>query len=127
MVKSYIHVLEERYRDQLTVDYILEDRFFSYHIVPMGLQMLIENAVKHNQIDEAHCLKITIRSQEQTIIVENNLNARKYPVESTGKGLENLRMRYEIITDRPLRINKSDIDFRVELPIIESPDESINN
>ena len=84
----------------------------------MTLQILIENAVKHNIISKDKPLFIRIYEDEGRIVVENNLQPKMTTEVSTGIGLENIRKRYRLITKEEPVIEKTEDVFRVKLPVI---------
>ncbi|HEY3387782.1 MAG TPA: hypothetical protein VGK46_14810, partial [Saprospiraceae bacterium] len=85
---------------------------------PLVLQMLIENAIKHNIIVEDDPLTISVYVQTNFIVVENNLQKKSLMAgESPGVGLENIQQRYKYITDVPVEITQNE-KFIVKLPII---------
>ncbi len=85
----------------------------------MTLQILIENAVKHNVISKDKPLKIKIYSTTEEIIVENNIQLKKTPEVSTGIGLENISKRYRLKAGKEPGIERTGESFRVKLPLIE--------
>ncbi len=90
-------------------------------LVPLGLQMLVENAIKHNIISDDMPLKIEISIDNESVVVRNNFQKKKTVIaKNEPLGLENLRKRYEYLSDLSIEIIKSDIEFIVKLPIIES-------
>ena len=90
-------------------------------IVPLGLQMLIENAIKHNIISDKKPLKIEIVIEEGFIIVKNNIQ-KKNTISSDKEplGMENLKKRYEYLSNVPVEVIESDNTFIVKLPIIQN-------
>ena len=86
---------------------------------PLSLQMLIENAIKHNVVSADDPLHIRIYSEEGFICVENNLQKKRSSSEpSAGVGLENICKRYEFLTERKAVITKTEGLFIVKLPMI---------
>jgi LytS/YehU family sensor histidine kinase len=89
-------------------------------IVPLGLQMLVENAIKHNVIADEMPLKIEIEIEGGFIIVRNNLQKKKTIISDKGSlGLENLRKRYMYLSNASVEVIESDNKFIVKLPTIE--------
>jgi len=80
---------------------------------------LIENAVKHNVISMSKPLFIKVYEDDGKIVVENNLQPKLTPEVSTGIGLENIRKRYKLITDKEVIIEISELLFRIFLPLIK--------
>jgi len=89
-------------------------------IVPMALQMLVENAVKHNIASEESPLKINLSSDLEYITVTNNLQKKKIVSEGGGIGLENLRNTYSHLTDKKMIIEEDEKEFVVKVPVLKS-------
>ena len=83
----------------------------------MGLQILVENALKHNIASKSEPLTITITTQDDVLIVTNNLN-KKETGYSTHKGLDNVIKRYQMLTDKKVLIRQTTTQFIVSLPLI---------
>lgn len=117
-LEAYTFLLKIRFGDgfQLNINTPKPD---DCAIAPLTLQMLVENAVKHNIVDEAKVLKIDIRQDESGIVVENNLQQKSNESESLGVGLENIKNRYQFLADEAVSIEKTDTHFRVFIPNIE--------
>ena len=91
------------------------------YVVPLSLQMLLENAIKHNIVSQKRPLYIQVTTNnEGQIVVKNNLQLSKIEVESTKTGLENIKRRYELLAGMEVLIEKSEEEFCVLLPIIEA-------
>ncbi len=115
-LKSYIFLLKERFGDNLTIE--IED-FEDRHatgIVPLTLQMLFENAIKHNVISKEKPLTIEVFSEGNDLVVRNNLQRKDQVMHSTGVGLENIRQRYKILTGINVKIAETNGFFSVSLP-----------
>lgn len=113
---SYMFLQEIRFGDKLRLD--LNVASSGGLVAPLVLQMLVENAIKHNVISEEHPLTILIYVEEAFIVVENEI--RKKPVignESQGIGLDNIIHRYEYLSDRKVEVTVENT-FRVRLPVI---------
>ena len=91
-----------------------------HYILPFGLQILIENAIKHNVISRKNPLSIIIETTERgTIRVENNVQPKQGNTDSTGLGLGNLNERYRLMFGKEIEINATKDTFSVEIPLIE--------
>lgn len=132
--KTYCELLKTRFED--SVDFIFDVRKEDYrrYVVPLSLQLLLENCIKHNFATSSKPLIIKIFSENDTLCIENNLQVREQMKESAGIGLANIVQRYSLLTDRNVFIEKSEDYFKVKLPMllvkpqvssIESEDESV--
>jgi two-component system, LytTR family, sensor kinase len=118
-IQPYVFLLQKRFNEGLTVVVNIPERYQSYHVVPAALQMLIENAIKHNIVSRNKPLYITIHANgNDTLIVSNNLQLRKTEEPSTKIGLQNIRKRYELITGRHIVVTETDNIFKVILPLL---------
>ena len=116
-VKSYIALHQERLGDGLAVKYDIHNDALSKMILPVGLQILVENALKHNIATKSQPLMIEIIADAATVTVKNSLN-KKEVVFSTRKGLGNLVVRYKILTERKISVKQTETEFIVSLPLI---------
>lgn len=121
-VDDYIYLLTHRFGQAYSFHRVLlpgaspEGRF----VVPATLQLLVENAVKHNRGDDDNPLAITISVRADTVSVRNQIRPKLSPVDSAGTGLLNLRERYRILANRELRIRQDDF-FEVLVPVLQAP------
>ena len=117
-INAYTYLLQTRFEDKLSIrqDFkAKEDEM----IVPMTLQLLIENCVKHNEISGNQALTVHISRKGEYLKVENNLQLKAASSESKKTGLANIRQQYSYFTDRKIVIGESDKHFSVEVPIIK--------
>lgn len=114
----YIDLLEERFPEGMKFEIDVERRFADRFVVPCALQLLVENATKHNVVcaDSPLCVKIAI--EEEYLVVRNNLQVRTHGQPSTRLGLENIRRQYLDITRRDIVVQKTENEFIVKLPIV---------
>ncbi|MBN1768494.1 MAG: histidine kinase [Prolixibacteraceae bacterium] len=118
-VNSYIYLQQMRYGDNLKL-YIETDIVLSnYCVVPLSVQILIENAIKHNQISEQTPLTITMHIGNEWIVVKNPINKLNYQPESNGMGLKNLKARYELITEKECSFAEIDDTFVAKIPVLK--------
>lgn len=116
-VEDYIFLLKIKYGDNLNV--IFPDELpAGTRIVPLSLQMLVENAIKHNVIARMKPLEITIQLKDDYLIARNNINDKKDKENSTGIGLENISNRYHYLSHQPVVINNDKEYFEVRLPLL---------
>lgn len=124
-VESYIYLAKMRHGDGLM--FTVQVNSLQKSILPLGLQILVENCIKHNIITDERPLNIAITENDSCIIVKNNLQPKKVIKENAPLGLENLKKRYEYITNKPVEIVEEETSFMVKIPLIESSNELFNN
>ena len=116
-LESYIFLQQIRFGDKLKM--IVELPNVHVQVAPLALQLLIENAIKHNVIAENYPLTIKIYQTDQYIVVVNNIQKKNTLVEeSSGMGLENIRRRYEFLCDQKVNVDDDGEFFKVEIPVI---------
>ncbi len=118
-VKSYIFLLQTRFEQNLVVHFEVEDAQLDAHIPPLSLQILVENAIKHNVVSNDKPLHIWIYIDEATrIVVRNTLQLKRSVKDSTKIGLDNVIKRYQYLTERAVEILPTAQDFQVSLPLL---------
>lgn len=116
-VASYLYLQQIRFGDKLRV--INELGSVKSSIPPLALQMLVENAIKHNVIAEEYPLTIRLYAAGDNIVVENNLQRKQILDEdSTGIGLQNIGKRYQFLADRDIEVVETGGKFKVILPLL---------
>lgn len=119
-VKSYLFLLRMRYPDNLSVDFKIEERYLDLTIPPLTLQMLAENAIKHNVVSKAKPLHIDIYIENgKSVVVKNNLQRKDALDKSTKTGLDNIRKRYSIMGGKEIDVITSATNFMVAVPLID--------
>ena len=116
--KAYMELLKMRFEGALIFETPKNISNTNYKIVPLSLQLLLENAVKHNAISAEQPLKIIISIQDDELQITNNFNKKKILNKGTGVGLLNIIERYELITDRKVIIEQTKETFSVILPLL---------
>ena len=124
-VKSYLYLMCIRYFDGLKVVWHIDDKYLDYYVIPSGLQILVENAIKHNIASAKIPLTISISTKGDKIVVENKLQLREQSTSgsSTGVGLDNLMEQYRLVFGKDIDIISKDGQFSVSLPLIKSLDQ----
>lgn len=119
--KIYADLLKERFGSSIDIQF---DTVANLHdqVLPMTLQLLIENAVKHNIVSKNQPLRIdiSIDTDKDYLYVNNNLQKKIQAVTSTGMGLNNIKERYKYFTDHEIIVKKRDDIFEVGIPLIKS-------
>ena len=118
-IESYIFLQKERFRHNLNVALDINDVFLDRLLVPLSLQLLFENAIKHNIISSKKPLSIDVFiDQNQKLVVKNNLQPKNQALPSTGIGLKNIQSRYQYFTDQEVEIIKTEKEFMVKIPLL---------
>lgn len=118
LIDSYIFLLQMRFGDNLVVTKNIEN-VSAFKIPPLSLQLLIENAIKHNIVSKVSPLSIMIDAHiiNQSLTVKNSLNSKPNS-EGTGIGLVNLNERFKILANKSIEIEQTEQEFVVTLPLI---------
>lgn len=118
-VKSYYYLLQVRFENNLKLEINIPKNLLDSPIPPLTLQMLIENAVKHNQINRENPLLVYLSAKDNThlLITNTKTSASANPV-STKVGLENIRKRYSFFTKQPIEI-RDESKYVVQLPVLK--------
>jgi two-component system, LytTR family, sensor kinase len=120
---AYVFLLNIRFGKSLNIDNQMAHSTETFHIAPATLQMLMENAIKHNIISKADPLTIKIYRENRYVVVENFKQLKPVQEESTGTGLHNIRQRYKYLCKEDSVIIESNGTFIVKIPILEIDDE----
>lgn len=116
--ESYASLMKIRYGDNLQIQYNIEEKYLTHCIMPISLQLLVENAIKHNVISNKHPLIITIETTpSDTVRVLNNIQPKQKAEPGTGIGLANITERYKLLFQKEVYITQTDV-FCVEIPLI---------
>jgi LytS/YehU family sensor histidine kinase len=116
-IDSFIYLLKIRFGESLELSINIKDHAFL--IVPVALQILIENAVKHNEISSDKPLKVEIMDEEDYLIVRNNIQTRNYLPDSNFVGLKSLKFQYEFLSGKQLETDNNGSFFTVKFPKIK--------
>lgn len=115
---SYLFLIKQRYRDNFTANIRIEEGIYQKKIPSLALQLLVENAVKHNEISSSKPLIVTIYNEDDFLIIKNQLQIRTGNIESTHTGLSNLNIRCRLLVSKDIIIKKYNDYFIVKLPIL---------
>ena len=120
-IEAFVFLLKIRFGDQLIINQqIPEEALDRFQIPPASVQILVENAIKHNVTGEHRPLKISIQAEEKYLVVSNNLQRKKSPPLPGGYGLHNLERRYHYLAKQPVEVIESEHYFSVRLPLLTS-------
>jgi two-component system, LytTR family, sensor kinase len=118
-INTYIFLLQKRFADGLKVTMNIPDNYKQHYIIPASLQMLIENAIKHNVVSKNKPLHIDVHiNGNNTIVVSNNLQLKQTVENSTEIGLNNIMKRYLLVSGRKVVVDTNNDAFTVTLPLL---------
>lgn len=117
-VNQYAALLKTRFDEALQIDFDISSTVHEKKIVPVTLQVLLENAIKHNITAKDNPLRIRVYDADGYLVVENILQKKDLIETSNGQGLENLRNLYRFLTDVPVDIEQTSTKFAVKVPLI---------
>ena len=121
--EDYFFLIKNRFEEGIIIKNSLDSSVIrNSYIPPASLQLLIENAVKHNKFTEDAPLHIHIFNNEDQIVVNNNINLRDDSSDSTKQGLNNLTQRFAYFSDKAVSISSNETGFTVSLPILTEAD-----
>ncbi|OWP74680.1 sensor histidine kinase, partial [Flavobacterium oreochromis] len=116
--KTYMNLLKMRFENSLSFQLPVDFNNAEAKVVPLSLQLLLENTIKHNIVSEKKPLEIKIFIENNYLVVENNLQKKEVLQERKGVGLQNIINRYGLISSRKVLIQQNSIFFRVYIPIL---------
>ncbi len=116
--KTYVRLLKMRFEDSIVFDIPEKCSNSEAKIVPLSLQLLLENAVKHNVVTDSRPLHIKVYEEGGMLCVKNNLQEKQVVKKSSGVGLKNIQERYSILSNKKVIITKAVADFKVQLPML---------
>lgn len=116
--ESYIFLLRIRFGDNLKIENQIDSKVGK--VVPLSIQMLLENAVKHNEVSAEQPLEVKLFIQDGFIIVSNTLKLKSNMLEgNSGVGLQNIKRRYEFLTPQKVTIENTQGSFIVRIPVLQ--------
>ncbi|WP_235010881.1 MULTISPECIES: sensor histidine kinase [Aquimarina] len=124
--QAYIHIQLERFGDNLKLNWNISEVSLDEMIVPMSLQLLLENAIKHNVISKAKPLVINVGVKDNHLIVDNKMQPKSTQLPSTKVGLKNIKKRYALISSKTLEIKNEGNRFIVSLPLLKLSNQKNN-
>ena len=118
LMNDYFFLQQKRYGNNFSVNVNISENAKKTFIPPLTLQILIENALKHNVVSKKKTLTIEIFDDDEELHIRNNLNPKTTNPDSTGFGLENIKNRYMLLSNKQIEIYRSDIYFSVVIPLL---------
>jgi len=117
-IYSYVFLQKERFKGSLEVQFDIADRYLDQHIIPLSLQILFENAIKHNIISRKRPLLIEVAVLDGKLRIRNNLQRKEQVMDSTKVGLANIQTRYRFFTEESVQIIEDEQYFAVAIPLL---------
>ncbi len=117
-IHSYVFLQKERFKGSLEVEIDIADSYLDQHIIPLSLQILFENAIKHNVISRKKPLLIEVAVNNGKLMIRNNLQLKEQVMDSTKVGLENIKTRYRFFTEETVDIQEDEQYFAVAIPLL---------
>jgi|GEM_PF-6816949 len=118
VVQSYLFLNEQRYGDKLAVAIQVSDAAMQQKIITQSMLMLVENAIKHNELSHEHPLSVKIYNEGAYLVVANTLQRKSLIEKSTNIGLDNIRKRYALATNMPVVVDEANELFTVKIPLL---------
>lgn len=119
-INSYLYLLKIRYNEGIDYDININQESMKKYVIPLALQILVENCVKHNMFSQSAPIKIVIYDKDDMIYVENNIRKKEVRNKQEALGLKNLSSRYSFISEKkPVFSIHNDI-FVAKIPLIEA-------
>ena len=118
-INHYIFLQKIRFEDSISFEIKIEESKKSDYLLPMCLQMLVENTIQHNETSQANPLKVLIYTDNDSLVIENPILSRSDISESTKTGIKNIKQRYSFFTDKKVIVSNNGKIFKVILPLIQ--------
>lgn len=118
VLQVYLYLLKTRHEDSLMVNVRIDEKHHQSFLPTLSLQMLVENAVKHNLFSKREPLVIDLFVEDQYVVVKNTVRRKGSEVVSTKVGLENIRSQYQLQSDRSVLVIEDDQFFTVKIPVL---------
>ena len=120
-IQSFFHLMKTRYGHALQMELRIAEDARSGLLPPLTLQLLVENAIKHNRIDKSHPLVITLETDRQgQLLVKNNLQKKAVSLPSNKIGLSNIAAKYKLLGQPAISITETETDFIVTIPLLKT-------
>lgn len=124
-VEAYNYILRMRFQDSYKLHIDLPDIVRNSFVPPLSIQMLVENAIKHNLISKSSPLEVKLKCEGNYLHVSNNINPLREQAQSFQIGIENIKKRYAFFTSENIKLKKTDF-FTVSLPLINENNQYMN-
>lgn len=118
IIENYMHLMNVRYGDKVILEKRIKPEALPHQLPALAIQLLVENALKHNVASQEYPLKITITADQDKVVVNNSITRKPEQIPSIGIGLANLKARYKLYGKQQISIQESQACFYVNLPFI---------
>jgi two-component system LytT family sensor kinase len=118
-INHYIYLQKIRFEDRISFEIKIDESKKTDYLLPMCMQMLVENIIQHNETSQANPLQVIIYTENNSLIIENPIKLRSNIADSTKTGLKNIEMRYTFYTDEKVIVMNNGKVFKVILPLIQ--------
>jgi two-component system, LytTR family, sensor kinase len=118
-IEHYIYLQKIRFEDSVVFEINIEESMKSAYLLPMCLQMVVENTIQHNETSQANPLLVSIYTIDNTLVIENPIKLRTNVVDSSKTGLKNIELRYSFFTDEKVIVNNNEKTYKIILPLIQ--------
>jgi sensor histidine kinase YesM len=116
--ENYYQLLSIRFNEMILVEKNIDESMMQKQMIPLTLQLVMENAIKHNVVSKNHPLKITIETKSNYLFVSNVIQKKESLEFSSGLGLKILSSRYAFLSDSPFEVIKTDSTFTLKIPLL---------
>jgi ligand-binding sensor domain-containing protein len=123
LIRDYAFLQQQRFRENLLVSVEVPQGALHKYVAPLTLQLLLENAIKHNIISKAKPLLVSVFVEENYVVVENNCQPKQTPELSTKIGLQNIRSRYQLLGAPDIKVEHTDALFTVKIPLLNQSED----
>lgn len=118
LVSHYLYVQQVWYKEALHVSIDIDEHLYEYRLPSFALQMLVENAVKHNIVSTESPLHISVKGANEEVVVKNNLQKKQTNVVSTFTGQKNIAERYKLVTHKAPLFIETGTDYIARVPLL---------
>ncbi len=119
-IEAYVFLQKERFRGSLEVEINIPEAYSNHKIIPLSLQILFENAIKHNAVSQKKPLLIEVFLERDNLVVRNNLQLKEQIMDSTKFGLKNIETRYRFFTQQSISVRETNTHFSVAIPLLST-------
>jgi sensor histidine kinase YesM len=117
--RAYCHLMKIRYGNTLDFEYCIDAKLYDYLIIPLSIQTLVENAIKHNVVSNKQPLKVKITGDGESIKVSNAIQLKKETESGEKIGLDNLAERYKLMWRKEIVTTRTNDTFEVTVPLMK--------